>query len=130
MGDGELRGAGVSRPKILALRDLARRTLDGTVPGVAELRRLGDEEIVERLVPVRGIGRWTVEMLLIFRLGRPDVLPVADYGVRHGFKLTYRKRALPTPKELVRHGERWRPFRTAASWYLWRAVDLTRKKAT
>jgi 3-methyladenine DNA glycosylase/8-oxoguanine DNA glycosylase len=129
MGDGELRSAGVSRPKILALRDLARRTLDGTVPRVAELRRLDDEEIVERLVQVRGIGRWTVEMLLIFRLGRPDVLPVADYGVRQGFKLAYRKRVLPTPKELVRHGERWRPFRTAASWYLWRAVDLERKKA-
>jgi 3-methyladenine DNA glycosylase/8-oxoguanine DNA glycosylase len=129
MADHDLRAAGVSRSKILALRDLARKTLDGTVPRVSELRRLDDEEIVRRLIQVRGVGRWTAEMLLIFRLGRPDVLPVADYGVRHGFKITYRKKALPTPAELVRHGERWRPFRTAASWYLWRAVDLARRKA-
>ncbi|HEY8040537.1 MAG TPA: methylated-DNA--[protein]-cysteine S-methyltransferase [Polyangiaceae bacterium] len=125
--DELLRGAGLSRGKILALRDLSTRTLDGTVPSVRELHALSDEAIVERLVKVRGIGRWTVEMLLIFRLGRPDVLPVGDYGVRHGFQLAYRKRALPTPKELARHGERWRPFRTVASWYLWRAVDLSRQ---
>jgi 3-methyladenine DNA glycosylase/8-oxoguanine DNA glycosylase len=79
-------------------------------------------------VQVRGIGRWTVEMILIFRLGRPDVLPVADFGVRHGFKVAYRKRAMPTPKALERHGEKWRPFRTVASWYLWRAADLARAK--
>jgi 3-methyladenine DNA glycosylase/8-oxoguanine DNA glycosylase len=126
--DEALRGAGLSRGKVLALRDLATRTLAGSVPHVRELHAMTDEDIVERLIEVRGIGRWTVEMLLIFRLGRPDVLPVHDYGVRHGFQITYRKRKLPTPKELARHGERWRPFRTIASWYLWRAVDLARAK--
>ncbi len=128
LDDDALRGAGLSRAKVLALRDLAARTRDGVVPSVRELHAMGDEEIVERLVSVRGIGRWTVEMLLIFRLGRPDVLPAGDYGVRHGFKLTYGKRALPTPKEVARHGDKWRPFRTVASWYLWRAVDLARAR--
>ena len=84
---------------------------------------MDDEAIVERLTAVRGIGRWTVEMLLIFRLGRPDVLPVDDYGVRKGFAIAFSKRELPTPKELAKHGERWAPYRTVASWYLWRAVD-------
>ncbi|MGH7294211.1 MAG: methylated-DNA--[protein]-cysteine S-methyltransferase [Polyangiaceae bacterium] len=124
--DAALRAAGVSRGKALALRDLARKTLDGVVPSIRALDALDDEAIVERLVQVRGIGRWTVEMLLIFRLGRQDVLPVADFGVRHGFKLAYGKREMPSPKDLARHGERWRPFRTLASWYLWRAVDLAR----
>jgi 3-methyladenine DNA glycosylase/8-oxoguanine DNA glycosylase len=124
--EAALRGAGLSRNKMLALRDLAARTLDGTVPHVRRLHAMTDEDIVTRLAEVRGIGRWTAEMLLIFRLGRPDVLPVQDYGVRHGFKLAYRKRALPTPRELARHGEKWRPFRTVASWYLWRAVDLAK----
>ena len=127
--DEALRGAGLSRGKVLALRDLAARTLDGTVPSIRALHALDDDAIVERLVKVRGIGRWTVEMLLIFRLGRPDVLPVGDYGVRSGFKLAYGKRAMPTPKELERFGEKWRPYRTVASWYLWRAVDLSRQKA-
>jgi DNA-3-methyladenine glycosylase II len=126
--DATLRGAGLSRGKVLALRDLARRTLDGTVPPIRALHALDDDAIIERLVQVRGIGRWTVEMLLIFRLGRPDVLPVGDYGVRHGFKLTYGKRQMPTPRDLAKHGEKWRPYRTVASWYLWRAVDLARKK--
>jgi len=124
--EADLRGAGLSRGKVLALRDLATRSLDGTVPSVAKLHAMSDEAIVERLVQVRGIGRWTVEMLLISRLGRPDVLPVHDYGVRRGFQLAYRKRALPTPKELARYGECWRPFRTVATWYLWRAVELAR----
>jgi DNA-3-methyladenine glycosylase II len=119
-----LRGAGLSAAKLAALRDLAAKTLDGTVPTLARLRRLPDEEIVERLTRVRGIGRWTVEMLLIFRLGRPDVLPVDDYAVRKGFALVYGKRDLPKPKELARYGERWRPFRTVASWYMWRAHEL------
>ncbi len=127
--DEVLRGAGLSRSKVLAMRDLATRTLEGSVPSVRELRSMSDEAIVERLIQVRGIGRWTAEMLLIFRLGRPDVLPGHDYGVRHGFKLAYKKRSLPTPKELASYGEKWRPFRTAASWYLWRAVDLSRSKA-
>jgi 3-methyladenine DNA glycosylase/8-oxoguanine DNA glycosylase len=127
MDDQALRGAGLSRAKALALRDLSSRTIDGTVPSVSKLMAISDGEIVERLVKVRGVGPWTVEMLLIFRLGRPDVLPVHDYGVRQGFKLAYRKRELPTPKDLARQGEKWRPFRTAASWYLWRAVDLARR---
>lgn len=118
-----LRAAGLSRNKILAIRDLAERSEQGTVPDVAALRRMPDDEIVACLTAVRGIGRWTAEMLLMFRLGRPDVLPVDDYGVRKGFAVVYRKRALPTPAELLRHGERWRPFRSVASWYLWRAAE-------
>lgn len=126
--DEVLRGAGLSRAKIAALRDLSAKTLDGTVPTAARLKRLEDEEIIERLTSIRGIGRWTAEMLLMFRLGRPDVLPATDYGVRKGFALTYRKRALPTPAELLKRGERWRPYRSVASWYLWRAVDLGGEK--
>lgn len=121
--DDLLRSAGLSRNKILAIRDLAERTVQGTVPDVAALRRMPDDEVVACLTAVRGIGRWTAEMLLMFRLGRPDVLPVDDYGVRKGFAVVYRKRALPTPAELLRHGERWRPFRSVASWYLWRAAE-------
>jgi len=125
-GDGDLRGAGLSRGKVLALRDLAERTLGGTVPTLTALRAMSDDAIVERLVQVRGIGPWTAEMLLIFRLGRPDVLPATDFGIRNGFMLTYRKRSMPTPLEVARRGEKWRPYRTAASWYLWRAVDLAK----
>ena len=126
LGDEALRGAGLSRNKMAALRDLAARAMDGTVPSLRSMQSMTDEEIVERLVRVRGIGRWTVEMLLIFRLGRPDVLPVGDYGVRKGFQLTYSRPALPMPREVLARGENWRPFRTAAAWYLWRAVDLAR----
>jgi DNA-3-methyladenine glycosylase II len=126
--DEDLRGAGLSRNKIMALRDLAAKTLDSTVPTLARLRRMGDEEIIERLTQVKGIGRWTVEMLLMSRLGRPDVLPVGDYGVRKGFQLVYGMEGMPTPKELARYGERWRPYRTVASWYMWRGVDLPQDK--
>ena len=122
--DEALRGAGLSGAKAAALRDLAAKTLDGTVPTLARLRRMGDEEIVERLTRVRGIGRWTVEMLLMFRLGRPDVLPVGDYAVRKGFGLAYGLAGMPKPKELERHAERWRPYRSVASWYMWRALEL------
>jgi methylated-DNA-[protein]-cysteine S-methyltransferase len=122
--DRRLRAAGLSRSKLLSLRDLARRAVDGQIPTLAEVHRMEDEAIIERLTEVRGIGRWTVEMLLIFRLGRPDVLPVDDYGVCKGFALTYRKRKLPKPKALLKYGERWRPYRSVASWYLWRAVEL------
>lgn len=118
-----LRGAGLSRAKVLAIRDLAAKTLDGTVPRMPVVRRLPDEELIERLTSVRGIGQWTVEMLLLFRLGRPDVLPCADLGVRKGFALTYGMKDLPTAKELYAHGERWRPYRSMASWYMWRALD-------
>ncbi len=127
VSDEKLRAAGLSRAKMLSLRDLARRTVDGEIPTLAEVQRMDDDAIVERLTQVRGIGRWTVEMLLIFRLGRPDVLPVDDYGVRKGFALAFRRRELPAPKDLARRGERWRPYRTAASWYLWRAVERARK---
>jgi 3-methyladenine DNA glycosylase/8-oxoguanine DNA glycosylase len=130
MPEKKLRGAGLSQNKMLAVKDLAAKTLDGTVPMLAKLRKMDDDEIVSRLTEVRGIGPWTVEMLLIFRLGRPDVLPSSDYGVRQGFKHTYRKSDLPTPKELLSHGERWRPYRSVASWYLWRAADLQKEKAS
>lgn len=121
--DERLRGAGLSRAKVAAVKDIAAKTLDGVVPDLAEIRKMSDEEIIERLTTIRGVGRWTVEMLLIFRLGRPDVLPVTDYGVRKGFALAYGRDDLPTPGELLEHGERWRPYRTTAAWYLWRALD-------
>ena len=123
LDDDALRGAGLSRAKILAARDLAERTLDGTVPGRARLERLDDEAVIERLVQVRGIGRWTAEMMLM-QLGRPDVLPVTDLGVRKGFQISHGGRELPEPARLLRFGERWRPYRSVASWYLWRANDL------
>ena len=119
----KLRGAGLSRAKILSLRDLARRVEDGEVPTLAEARVMEDHEVVSRLTAVRGIGRWTAEMFLIFRLGRADVLPVDDYGVRKGFAVAFRKRALPTREALERRGMRWKPYRTVASWYLWRAAE-------
>lgn len=124
--DELLRQAGMSRAKVIAVKDLAAKTLDGTVPSLARLKKMTDDEIIARLVSVRGIGRWTVEMLLIFRLARPDVLPVADLGIRRGFMLTYRLKEMPAPGELLRRGERWRPYRSVASWYLWRSVDLHR----
>ena len=119
-----LRAAGLSTAKTAALKDLAARALDGTVPSLPRVRRMTDEEIVEQLTTVRGIGRWTVEMLLIFKLGRPDVLPLGDLGVRKGFALTLGKRKLPEPAAMMRRGERWRPYRSVASWYLWRALEL------
>jgi DNA-3-methyladenine glycosylase II len=119
-----LRAAGVSGAKTAAIKDLAAKTVSGHVPSLAELRRMDDDAIVEHLTAIRGIGRWTVEMLLIFRLGRADVLPIHDYGVRKGFAVAYRRRGLPTPRRLAEHGERWRPYRTVASWYLWRATEL------
>jgi 3-methyladenine DNA glycosylase/8-oxoguanine DNA glycosylase len=125
--EADLRAAGLSRAKAAALKDISAKTLDGVIPNARALARLDDDEIVERLTTLRGVGRWTVEMLLIFKLGRLDVLPVNDYGVRKGFAVTYRKRALPTPAALLAHGERWRPYRSVASWYLWRALDLERK---
>lgn len=118
-----LRAAGLSRAKSAAVLDLAEKVLDGTVPALARLRRMPDTEILSRLTSIRGIGPWTVEMLLIFRLGRGDILPSTDYGIRKGFHRTFRTRGLPTAAQVLRRGERWRPFRTVASWYLWRAVD-------
>jgi methylated-DNA-[protein]-cysteine S-methyltransferase len=125
----KLRGAGLSRNKLLSLRDLAEKTLAGVLPSLEDVRALDDDAIVERLTQVRGIGRWTVEMLLIFRLGRADVLPVDDYGVRKGFAVAFRKRELPTAAELERRGARWKPFRSVASWYLWRAAERAKPAA-
>jgi DNA-3-methyladenine glycosylase II len=128
-----LRAAGVSRGKLLSLRDLAAKTLDGTVPSLPAIRRMSDGEIIERLSAVRGIGAWTAEMLLIFRLGRPDVFPATDYGVRKGYLLTFgRVKAgkpitadmLPKPEQMERRAARWKPWRSVASWYLWRACEL------
>jgi DNA-3-methyladenine glycosylase II len=133
--DERLRAAGVSGNKIKAFKDLAAKTLDGTVPTNAAIKKLCDAEIIERLTAVRGIGAWTVEMLLIFRLGRPDVLPVTDYGVRKGFALTFMKvpksRALaaadlPKADVMLRRAKKWSPFRSVATWYMWRACDLAR----
>jgi 3-methyladenine DNA glycosylase/8-oxoguanine DNA glycosylase len=120
----KLRKAGLSRAKVAAVRDLAQKTIDGVVPTIAAAEIMTDQEIVDRLISVRGIGAWTVEMFLIFRLGRPDVLPIHDYGVQKGWALTYRKKNIPKPKDLLKFGERWRPYRTVASWYMWRAVTL------
>lgn len=119
-----LRTAGLSRPKASYIRDLAQKTMDGIVPSLKECDRLTDAELVERLTSIKGVGRWTVEMLLIFNLGRPDVLPVHDLGVRRGFKIAYRKRKPPTPEQLDRFGVRWSPHRSTAAWYLWQAADL------
>jgi DNA-3-methyladenine glycosylase II len=118
-----LRKAGLSTAKILAVKDLARKTLQGTVPAREEAHKLSDEELIQRLVSVRGIGVWTVEMFLIFNLGRPDVLPIHDLGVRKGWAITYGKKHMPTPKELLAFGEQWRPYRTIGSWYMWRACQ-------
>lgn len=130
MSRASLRKAGLSRQKIAAVRDLARKTVDGTVPTLAAARRMSDAEIVERLTSVRGIGVWTVEMFLMFRLGRQDVLPIHDYGIRRGFALTYRLKDLPKPQQVAEYGERWRPHRTVASWYLWRAAESSPRKKT
>jgi len=125
--DDALRAAGLSRAKTAALKDLAAKTIDGTVPSGRALLRMSDDEIIERLTQVRGIGRWTVEMLLLFDLGRPDVWPVDDYGVRKGFAKTFARRKLPTPKQLMKIGEKWRPYRSVAAWYFWRALDQAEK---
>jgi DNA-3-methyladenine glycosylase II len=124
VSDAEIRAAGFSASKTAALRDLADKTIAGVVPATREIARLGDDEIVARLTEVRGIGRWTVEMLLIFTLGRGDVLPADDFGIRKGFANAYRLGEMPKPRALLAHGERWRPHRTVASWYLWRASGM------
>jgi DNA-3-methyladenine glycosylase II len=125
--DEPLRAAGLSRSKVSALKDLAAKTIDGTVPSAPALARMSDEEIIERLVSVRGIGRWTAEMLLLFELGRLDVWPVGDYGVRKGFAKTFGKRKLPTPKQLMKFGKKFEPYRSVAAWYFWRALDAPKK---
>jgi len=125
-----LRKAGLSGAKVVAMKDLAKKTIEGVVPTLEQAEKLSDEELVERLVSVRGIGAWTVEMFLIFRLGRPDVLPIHDLGVKKGWSVAYGKKHMPKPKELMAFGDRWRPYRTVASWYLWRAFERAGYKVT
>ena len=122
--EAELRAAGLSRSKVAALKDLAAKTLDRTVPSRRALAKMSDEEVIARLIAVRGIGRWTAEMLLLFDLGRPDVWPVDDYGVRKGFAKTFGRRKLPTPKQLIKLGKKFQPYRSIAAWYFWRALDV------
>jgi 3-methyladenine DNA glycosylase/8-oxoguanine DNA glycosylase len=139
VSDAALRGAGLSANKLLAVRDLAAKCIEGTslrsasygghggalayVPTLKEARKLGDDELVTRLTTVRGIGPWTVHMLLIFYLGRPDVMPTSDFAIRAGFKKLYKKRKDPTPEAILKHARRWQPYRSVASWYLWRSLD-------
>jgi DNA-3-methyladenine glycosylase II len=124
----KLRRAGLSRQKIAAVRDLAAKTLDGTVPTLAKARRMSEEEILERLTQVRGIGEWSVQMFLMSRLGRPDVLPIHDYGIQKGFQRVYGHKDVPKPQVILEHAERWRPYRSIASWYLWRALEEKQTK--
>jgi DNA-3-methyladenine glycosylase II len=126
--DKQIRDCGFSFAKIKSIRDIAEKTLSGVVPSSRQIVNLSDDEIIARLTEVRGVGRWTVEMLLIFQLGRPDVLPVGDFGVRTGFRVAYKKRAMPEPKELLAFGEKWKPHRTTAAWFLWCAADAAKKK--
>jgi DNA-3-methyladenine glycosylase II len=126
--DEQMRACGFSFAKIKSIRDIAEKTLSGVVPTSRQIVKLSNDEIIERLTEVRGVGRWTVEMLLIFQLGREDVLPADDFGVRSGFRLAYKKREMPKPKALLAHGKRWRPHGTTAAWYLWRAADAAKKK--
>src|SRR6266581_6993690 len=124
-----LRRAGFARAKVRAIKDIARHAVKGVVPTRRACRRLGDEALVEQLTRIHGVGRWTVEMLLIFTLGRLDVLPVDDFGVREGLRVAYGRRTQPTPKALAAYGERWRPYRSIAAWYLWRAANEARQVA-
>jgi len=126
--DKQIRACGFSFAKIKSIRDIAEKTLSGVVPSSRRIVKLSDDEIIARLTEIRGVGRWTVEMLLIFQLGRPDVLPAGDFGVRTGFRVAYKKRAMPEPKDLLKFGERWRPHATTAAWFLWCAADAAKKK--
>jgi DNA-3-methyladenine glycosylase II len=123
-----LRAAGLSRAKVLAIQDLAAKTIEGVVPTRRQALGMSDAELIELITQVRGIGPWTVQMFLIFTLQRPDVMPETDYGVRNGFSILYRKRRLPTPGELLQFSERWKPYRSYAAWYLWQAVNISNAK--
>jgi DNA-3-methyladenine glycosylase II len=127
--DEALRSAGLSRAKTAAIKDIAAKTIAGVVPERRAIAKLSDVAIVERLTTIRGVGPWTVEMMLMFTLGRLDVLPATDYGVRNGFAIVYGWKELPLPKDLLAHGERWRPYRSIAAWYMWQAVDLAKDKS-
>jgi DNA-3-methyladenine glycosylase II len=124
----KLRAAGFSWAKVYAVKDIAAKTIEGVIPESRALVRMSNDEIIERLTTVRGVGPWTVEMMLIFKLGRPDVWPVTDFGVRKGIALLYKMKELPSVQETLEFGERWRPHRSAAAWYLWRACDLQAAK--
>jgi DNA-3-methyladenine glycosylase II len=126
--DKQIRACGFSFAKIKSIRDITEKTLSGVVPPSRQIAKLSDDEIIARLTEVRGVGRWTAEMLLIFQLGRPDVLPAGDFGVRSGFRVAYKKREMPEPKALLAFGARWKPHRTTAAWYLWCAADAAKKK--
>ena len=126
--DKQIRACGFSFAKIKSLRDITAKALDGTIPSSRQIVKLSDDEIIARLTEVRGVGRWTAEMLLIFQLGRPDVLPVGDFGVRSGFRGAYKRRGMPDPKALLAFGEKWKPHRTTAAWFLWCAADAAKKK--
>jgi DNA-3-methyladenine glycosylase II len=124
--DGALRGCGFSGAKVLAVLDIAAKSVGGLVPSRRAAAGLSDQELIERLVALRGVGRWTVEMMLIFTLGRPDILPVDDFGVREGYRIAAGLEAQPKPKALAEIGAAWAPFRSVAAWYLWRAADLSK----
>jgi 3-methyladenine DNA glycosylase/8-oxoguanine DNA glycosylase len=127
MTEEHLRSAGLSRSKALAMKDICTRVNAGTIPSAALIGQMSDIEIYERLMEVRGVGTWTVDMLMMFTLCRPDIMPVTDYGVRKGFQVLYRKRALPTPKQLSKLTEKWRPHRSVAALYLWRIAETAKK---
>ena len=127
MTEEHLRTAGLSRSKALAMRDICTRVNAGTIPSAALIAQLSDADIYAQLLEVRGVGSWTVDMLMMFTLCRPDVMPVTDYGVRKGFQILYRKRALPTPKQLLKFSEKWRPHRSVAALYLWRIADTAKR---
>src|SRR5450432_3514571 len=128
ISDAQIRACGFSFAKIKSIRDIAEKALSGVIPTSRQIVKLSDDEIVARLTEVRGVGRWTVEMLLIFQLGRLDVLPVDDFGVRSGFRVAYKMREMPKPKALLAFGEKWKPHRTTAAWFLWRTADAAKAK--
>jgi DNA-3-methyladenine glycosylase II len=121
--DDAFRAAGLSRQKMSYVRDLARQADAGAVP-FETIERLGDEEIIAALASIKGVGRWTAQMFLMFRLGRPNVLPAEDLGIRKGVQLAYRTRGLPPPKRVLAIGRPWAPYASVASWYLWRSLEL------
>jgi DNA-3-methyladenine glycosylase II len=128
MTEEHLRSAGLSRSKAVAMRDICARVNAGKIPSAVQIKKMSDAEIYTQLMEIRGVGSWTVDMLMLFTLCRPDVMPATDYGVRKGFQVLYRKRKLPTPKQLVKFSEKWRPHRSVAALYLWRIADSAKKK--
>jgi DNA-3-methyladenine glycosylase II len=127
MSEARLRTAGLSRAKAASMRDICTRVLAGKIPGAALIAQMSDGEIYEQLMDIRGVGAWTVDMLMLFKLCRPDIMPVTDYGVRKGFQILYRKKTLPTPKQLLKESEKWRPHRSVAALYLWRIAESAKR---